>query len=215
MRLRVNQVAFGLAAGVLGASAGRMGVWTQGCSLPKCPGCASRHTWSSDGGKEMPIATLLRLARAQRTAPSGLTVSGGEPSDQADAVAALAAGFRGAFPGAELVLYTGLPWRTVETRFAALVGQFDVVVAGAFARTRPATALAGSSNQQVRLLTPLARVLYADWPRWPLHAVQVAPDSGDRLVTVGIPHTPRMSRAARRVDAAQTTWDQYIEESQP
>ena len=73
MLLRLNQVVFGLGRGVLGASSNRMGVWTQGCSLRKCPGCSSTHTWSPDGGKTVNVESLLSFARSQALAPSGLT----------------------------------------------------------------------------------------------------------------------------------------------
>lgn len=208
MELRVSQVAFGLEHGVLGATPYRMGVWTQGCSLPKCPGCVSTHTWSADGGRSIPVASLLGLARAQRVPPSGLTVSGGEPTDQAVAVAALTVGFRGAFPDAELVLYTGLRWRVFAASFPELAVQFDVVVAGPYVQTREATPLAGSRNQEVRLLTPRAERLYAGWASWPRHALQVGQCQGGSLVTVGIPDTTRMARAARQVGAVGVTWDQ-------
>lgn len=208
MWLRVSQVAFGLGPGVLGATGHRMGVWTQGCSLPKCPGCVSTHTWPADGGRSLPVAALLRLARAQTCPPTGLTVSGGEPTDQAGAVTVLAAGFRAAFPEAELVLYTGLRWRALMDRFPDLAVRFDCVVAGPYVRTREATALAGSGNQEVRLLTPRAERLYAGWSSWPRHRVQVGQCQGEALVTVGIPDTPRMTVAARQVGAVGVTWDQ-------
>jgi len=215
MDLRVNQVAFGLGAGVLGASPNRMGVWTQGCSLPKCRGCVSTHTWSADGGRSLPVAALRRLAKAQTLPPAGLTVSGGEPTDQAGAVAILAAGFRSDFPDAELVLYTGLRWRELVTRFPFLAVRFDVVVAGPYVRTREATPLAGSNNQEVRLLTPRAERLYADWPSWPRHTLQVGQCQGDRLVTVGIPDTARMAQAARQVGAVGVTWNQDDQRRRP
>jgi anaerobic ribonucleoside-triphosphate reductase activating protein len=215
MELRVSQVAFGLERGVLGATPRRMGVWTQGCSLPKCPGCVSTHTWSADGGRSIPIASLLGLARAQRMPPSGLTVSGGEPTDQAVAVAALAEGFRAGFPDAELVLYTGLRWRVFAARFRELAARFDTVVAGPYVRTREATPLAGSNNQEVRLLSPRAERLYAGWASWPLHALQVGQCQGDRLVTVGIPNTTRMKQAVRQVGVVGVTWDQDEQRRRP
>ncbi|EGV32674.1 Radical SAM domain protein [Thiorhodococcus drewsii AZ1] len=207
MQLRVHQVAFGLGSGVLGASPRRMGVWTQGCSLRKCPGCASRQTWSSEGGKALSVESLLRMARAQGRPPSGLTVSGGEPTDQAAGVTALVAGFRAAFPGSEVVLYTGLQWRPLVAGFPMLVALLDVAVVGPYARTREATPLAGSTNQEVRLLTPLAQRLYQGWRDWPQHRVQVGQVDSQRLVTVGIPHTPDMALTARRLGAVATSWD--------
>ena len=206
MLLRINQVVFCLGSGVLGASANRMGVWTQGCSLTKCPGCASTHTWSPGGGKALSVESLLRLARSQKLPPSGLTVSGGEPTDQAEGLTALAREFRAAFPGTEIVLYTGLRWPVLVERFPQLVALLDVAVVGPYVRTREATPLTGSSNQEVRLLTPLADCLYHDWQSWPQHALQVGVGNAGQLVTVGIPHTPSMARAARQVGAVDVTW---------
>jgi len=212
MVLRLHQVVFGLGRGVLGASANRMGVWTKGCSLPKCPGCSSTHTWSPEGGKVVSVEILLKLARAQSQPPSGLTVSGGEPTDQAEGVTVFIACFREAFPATEIVLYTGLRWPVLVERFPDLVTLLDVAVTGPYVRTREATPLAGSSNQEVRLLTPLAERLYRDWRNWPRHALQVGRVRSDEIVTVGIPDTPRMARAAQRVDAVGVSWDQIEEE---
>lgn len=212
MLLRVNQVAFGLGAGVLGASGNRMCVWPQGCSLKKCPGCSSMHTWPTEGGKQMSIELLLGLARAQKQPPSGLTLSGGEPTDQAESVGAFIKAFRVAFPGTEVVLYTGLRWSEFAARFPSLLQLLDVAVAGPYVRTRQATALAGSSNQEVHLLTPLARRLYRDWENWSLHELQVGSASAGKLVTVGIPNTQRMTKAAQHLGAVNVTWDQTGQE---
>jgi anaerobic ribonucleoside-triphosphate reductase activating protein len=116
VRLRLNQVVFGLGRGVLGASANRMGIWTQGCSLRKCPGCTSTHTWSPDDGTAVSVESVLHLARMQKQPPTGVTVSGGEPTDQAEGVAAFVVGFREAFAGAEIVFYTGLRWPVLAQR---------------------------------------------------------------------------------------------------
>lgn len=206
MNLRVNQIAFGLGEGVLGASPCRMGVWTQGCSLRKCPGCSSRHTWARTGGIVVGTDALLRLAQRQATPPSGLTVSGGEPTDQAEGVTALMSGFRTVFLGAEVILYTGLSWPDLAERHPALVALLDVAVTGPFQREREATALAGSDNQELVLLTPLARRLYCNWRAWPRHVLQVGQSAGEQLVTVGIPDTARMDHAAEQIGATATTW---------
>lgn len=206
MMLNVAQVAFGLCAGVLGATPHRMGVWTQGCSLRKCPGCTSAHTWSPTQGRRVGVASLIELARRQAIRPAGLTVSGGEPTDQAEAVAKLVRAFRGEFPGAEAVLYTGLRWPALQARHPGFAQLFDVAITGPYVRTLPATPLAGSSNQEVRLLTPLAERLYRDRDRWPLHALQVSAHSDARVVAVGIPHTARMERAANVAGLHAGSW---------
>lgn len=205
--LRINQIAFGLQAGVLGATSNRMGVWTQGCSLPKCPGCTSVHTWSPDAGKDLSIETVLQMARARRPVPSGLTLSGGEPTDQAEGVAALIRGFRALFVDAEVVLYTGLRWPVLERRHPTLVSLLDLAITGPFVGRLEATPLTGSGNQEVRLLTPLADRLYRDWQEWPMHLLQVGGTAVDQVVTVGIPNTRRMAKAAHEVSAVGVSWN--------
>lgn len=214
MLLRIHQVVFGLGPGVLGASANRMGIWTQGCGLPKCPGCTSTHTWAPEGGKVVSVEALLKLACAQRIAPSGLSISGGEPTDQAEAVMVFIAGFREAFPDTEILLYTGLRWPVLAKRFPALVALLDVAVTGPYVCTIEATPLTGSSNQEVKMLTPLAERLYRGWRDWPRHALQVGSARSDEIVTVGIPETRRMARAARQLHAIGASWDPIEEEEQ-
>jgi len=206
--IRLAQLAFGLRHGVLGASDHRMGVWTQGCSLPKCRGCTSTHTWSPVSKYVFAVDTLLRFARAQAAAPEGLTLSGGEPTDQASAVADLIRGFREAFPGAEVVMYSGLRWPVLAKRHPQLLPLLDVAVTGPYVRTLEATALTGSSNQEVKLLTPLAERLYAQWQTWPPHVLQVDQAPGNRIVMVGIPDTERLATATTQAHMVDGTWDQ-------
>jgi len=206
MNILVNQVVFGLKKGVLGMTNNRMGVWTQGCSLNKCPGCTSVHTWSPDGGKSVSVERLLWLAGRQTSSPTGLTISGGEPTDQAKEVITLIQGFRHAFPSSEVVLYSGLRWSALKSRHSALTEHLDVAITGPYVRSQAPLALAGSSNQEVHLLTDLAEGLYRDWQTLPLHALQVA-SAGGEVVTVGIPHSPRMEQAAIRVGATGS-WQQ-------
>lgn len=199
--LQVNQVVFGLLPGVLGASAARMGVWVQGCSLRKCPGCLSPHTWDPVGGRVVAVETLIAMAKAQPLQPTGLTISGGEPSDQPHAVAALIDAFRAAYPENEIVLYSGLSWAALTKRHPMLAARPDVAITGRFVRRFETTPLAGSANQEVRLLTPLAARLYRDWERWPRHRLQVTAAGAERVVTVGIPDSRRMSMAMKRLAA--------------
>lgn len=195
--LLLTQVAFGLAARNLGAAPERMGVWTYGCSIG-CPGCASPHTWDAThraAATRVPVDRLLAWAEARH--PRGLVISGGEPTEQAVPVTELAQGFRALFPDREIVLYTGLRYAVLLQRFPELTAAMDVVVAGPFvaALASKGHALAGSGNQEVRLQTPLARMLFADWADWPAPKLQVSVQQrlpGGRtqtidVVTVGIP----------------------------
>jgi anaerobic ribonucleoside-triphosphate reductase activating protein len=185
--LRLNTAAHGLQRGVLGATSYRGMLTMQGCTHAKCPGCTSRHTWDANGGYLVPVSRLMRWMRSLPRL-DGLTLTGGEPTDQADALIALLKAFRPAFPDAEVVLYSALLWPRLQREFAGLVALCDVVVAGPFVANLPPTPLAGSNNQTVHLLTPLAERLYAGWQSWPLHRVQVSQSgSQDSALVVGIP----------------------------
>lgn len=184
---------FGVARHVLGATGHKMVIWTQGCSMaPKCSGCTSPHTWTPGRGQAVAVDMLIQEALKQSTPPSGLVVSGGEPLDQAAGVLTLTRAFHDRFPTAERVLYTAWEMPALRSAYPALAEEWDVVIAGPYHRDLAATALAGSSNQQVHLLTPWARQAYVDWPRWPKHRLQIFPRADGRLVAIGIPHRPTL-----------------------
>lgn len=185
--LRINNMVHGLQPGVLGATANRVQITLQGCSHTKCPGCTSPHTHDAAGGRAVPVTRLLSWMQSLPHM-GGLTVSGGEPTDQADALAHLLKVFREAFPEAEVVLYSALLWPRLQLNHAQLIELCDVVVAGPYVASLPPTPLAGSANQTVHLLTPMAERLYAGWENWPLHCVQVASlPRENKVLMVGIP----------------------------
>lgn len=185
--LRLNAAAHGLRRGVLGATDHRVMLTLQGCSHTKCPGCTSSHTWDSNGGRLMPVNGLIRWMQSLPRV-DGITLTGGEPSDQAEALACLLLQFRSAFPSAEVVLYSALLWPRLQQNHTPLINLCDVVIAGPYVASLPPTPLAGSSNQTLHLLTPLAEQLYADRESWPLHRVQVGNLHQDnKVLMVGIP----------------------------
>ena len=59
----------------------RFTIFTQGCSH-HCKGCHNPHTWSYDGGKIADLDELYETV-AENPILSGVTLSGGEPFDQA------------------------------------------------------------------------------------------------------------------------------------
>lgn len=191
--LRLNTVVHGLQRGVLGATDHRVMLTTQGCSHVKCPGCTSQHTWEANAGRPIQVAGLIAWMKSLPRV-NGLTLTGGEPTDQAVALTALLAAFRQSFPGAEVVLYSARLWPRLQRGFSELIALCDVVVAGPYVASLKPTPLAGSSNQTVHLLTPLAQRIYAGWENWPLHRVQLSkPGARNTALVIGIP-----SRAMRQ-----------------
>ncbi|MEU6506151.1 4Fe-4S single cluster domain-containing protein [Streptomyces sp. NPDC046942] len=200
----------------------RLGIWFQGCSLA-CPGCMSRHTWDPAAGTAGTVAELLALwRRALADGADGLTVSGGEPLQQAAALATLLAGAahlrdearRGGSGPADVLVYTGYePGELPPERYRALAGA-DAVITGRFRIAEP-TRLAwrGSANQRIVPLTPLGALRYAPHlarePAGP--RLQAAPGEDGRLRVYGVPLRGELAALERRlrqdgVALAEPSW---------
>jgi len=135
----------------------RSAIWVKGCSI-RCRGCFNPHMWSAKGGELWSSEELV--ARVVAAGTEGLTLLGGEPFDQASALAVVAAGVRAA--GLSVMTFTGftvdqLRGSVDEGRegVAALVASTDLLVAGPFLAdqidtTRP---WVGSRNQEFVALT--------------------------------------------------------------
>lgn len=106
-------------------------VWTQGCSIG-CKGCfnPSTHSSEQEGSEYNPIELGRTLGKLH---VDGITVSGGEPLDQATHVYDLVRAFREVNPGTAL-LFTGYTIEAIkkspEKRRTLL--QFDAILAGPY-----------------------------------------------------------------------------------
>ncbi|MES3100590.1 4Fe-4S single cluster domain-containing protein [Sphingomonas faeni] len=131
----------------------RLGVWLQGCSL-RCSGCISVDTW--DGGfGQVTLDSLLEAVAVHAPEADGLTVSGGEPFEQPDALAALLLGWRQASDRSVFV-FTGREFTDIEPWLERNPGLIDALMTGPFRSDLPQTlALRGSDNQRLHVLTPL------------------------------------------------------------
>ncbi|WP_051318282.1 4Fe-4S single cluster domain-containing protein [Cohnella thermotolerans] len=128
MRLYVHTIARQSLANGPGT---RAVVWVQGCSIG-CPGCFNPQTHSSDfGGSEWDPDKLG--AELGGVAVDGLTVSGGEPLQQPEAVLSLIRAFRRNH-GGTVLLFTGYPAPYILNNEAArsVALQADAVLAGPY-----------------------------------------------------------------------------------
>ncbi len=139
---------------VLGPGA-RAVIWLQGCGR-RCPGCLAPELWPAEGGLE---TTAEALADWVLEAPDigGLTISGGEPMDQAEGLLALLTRLRAARPEISLLCYTGYTLQELRASGGsrcAVLGLLDVLVDGPYVEALDdGGALRGSSNQRVWLLS--------------------------------------------------------------
>lgn len=214
MKLRLNKTHFPVTA--LGPGR-RVGIWFQGCSIG-CPGCISRDTWSAEGGTEVAVRDVLEwTAAAAPEGYDGVTISGGEPFQQPEALAALLDAFdrsRGPESECDLLAYSGYSLNRLQREFPHILNRLDAVIPGPFVqRQAGGQRWRGSANQQIVPLSDLGRRRYglpiSDQQGGPV-SIQVCVSDGE-VWYIGVPdpgHMERLEAAARRrgVELAGSSW---------
>lgn len=129
----------------------RFTVFTQGCSH-HCPGCHNPETHDPTGGKEEDTAEIISKMK-KNPLLSGLTLSGGDPLEQAVPCLELAKAAHGV--GLNVWTYTGYTWEALTEKNdadqMALLRETDVLVDGPFIQTQKSLELdyCGSKNQRL------------------------------------------------------------------
>jgi len=80
-------------------------VHVQGCPI-HCPGCQNKHLWDPDGGLQYHVEDVAFMLLDDGDGMP-VTISGGEPFAQAEAVAKLLEIIRDHEPGLHVIVYTG------------------------------------------------------------------------------------------------------------
>ncbi len=131
----------------------RQAIFAQGCKK-RCEGCHNPAAQPFGGGEEQDTAALAERA-LKNPLCAGVTLSGGEPFEQAGAMADIARRVRAG--GKNVWLYTGYTYEELQEGkddhpgWAELLAQTDVLVDGPFILAERSLELAfrGSRNQRV------------------------------------------------------------------
>ena len=162
MKVQLNRAHFPVT--VLGHGR-RAGLWFQGCSVG-CPGCVALDTWAPDPGKAIGVKELLDWCSGLPAGEvDGVTISGGEPFDQPQALLALLSGLHDWRAGLgreiDLLCYSGRALAFLQARHQAILDLLDVVIPGPFvAGLSPGAVWRGSANQPLVPLTDLGHRRY-------------------------------------------------------
>ena len=162
----------------------RLGIWVQGCDRD-CPGCLSPEMQPRTGNPTEVCEVLRRIPDDMH--PDGLTISGGEPFDQPQAVAEIAEWFASRY-GEDILVYTGYTLQELRARrdphTDRLLERVAALVDGPYMQDRNnGRGLAGSNNQRLYLYRCADR--YRDACALP-RRLQAA-GQGNRLLLIGIP----------------------------
>jgi len=127
----------------------RFAIWVQGC-LKRCSGCISKDSQPLDGGYEEDVDTLA--ANIINTPDiEGITISGGEPFLQSEALVDLVNRVK-TKKDVGVIVYTGNNFEEIEQN--ELTKLCDIVIDGAYIEAlNDDLSLRGSSNQNIHLVT--------------------------------------------------------------
>ena len=131
----------------------RFVVFAQGCRH-NCPGCHNPETHSFSGGSFVEIEDLIRQIK-QNPLLDGITLSGGEPFEQAAGFGELA--MRAQKLGYSVMTYTGYTYEYIQKNMELIEGWkklltwTDILVDGKFDITKKSMLLnfRGSYNQRI------------------------------------------------------------------
>lgn len=119
-------------------------------------------TWANAGG-ETTVDAVLAQVRTWLPDATGMTISGGEPFDQPEALIDLLHGLR-KLSTCDILVYSGHPIESLTDTLARADGLIDVLISDAFDIDAPQTRpLRGSDNQRLHCLTALGRAGFSQY----------------------------------------------------
>lgn len=133
----------------------RFCIWVQGCSR-HCKGCQAKHTWDKNKGEIFSTEEIFEKIKAQKNI-EGVTFLGGEPFEQAGALAEIAEQCQKI--GLSVLTFTGNTYEELlkfnDNEVNKLLKYTDLLIDGAFEEDKLdySRAWVGSQNQRYIFLT--------------------------------------------------------------
>ena len=131
-----------------------MAIWFQGCPLA-CPGCFNQDTHDFEGGHKIPLDEIYNQIERQLQEIEGITISGGEPFAQSDALYQLVCQVKHN-TDLSILVFSGYTLNEIikQNNGASILENIDVLIAGRYIDSMHlGYGLRGSSNQKVHLLS--------------------------------------------------------------
>ena len=141
----------------------RIGIWFQGCSI-QCQGCVSVDTWRTGKGGVL-INEIMAAIEPWLNDAEGITISGGEPFDQPEALGSLLALLRSKTT-VDILVYSGHPFEKIASIVEKNKGLIDAIISDPYEdNTSNTLVLRGSDNQRLHCLTTLGEIRFRQFER--------------------------------------------------
>ena len=177
----------------------RIGLWFQGCSI-RCGGCMSRDTWDDRPEQRVEMTELFAfLGGLDRPDVAGITISGGEPFDQAEALYELVVWLRSSFchGNRDILVYSGYHMAALVRDHARILASVDALISEPFQEflaPRSSLRWRGSPNQVLTPQSKLGECRYGPEVNAPSKGeIQLQAD-GNNLWIVGVPKAGDIGR---------------------
>ncbi len=188
----------------------RAGIWLQGCTIA-CPGCCSKDTWELLPESQTSIDNVLGwLSSISPAELDGITISGGEPFQQPDALRHLLTAIWDKFGRdntRDILVYSGYSHSVLTRKFRHILDLCDVVISEPYKQHLPSQPLRGSGNQIVHINTALGLARYSEL-QLELQANKLQIDfDGTALTVIGIPRNGDLDKLSQRMAESGLTFD--------
>ncbi|WP_229075942.1 4Fe-4S cluster-binding domain-containing protein [Actinoplanes sp. DH11] len=176
----------------------RIGIWVQGCGIG-CPGCVARDTWVAGPQHDIAVADVLAWCAAHADGTTGVTITGGEPSEQPAALGELVHGLRALDDDWDVLCYTGVEWDEFRRRCPEAYPGIDALITGPFRITEPTDLLwRGSANQRLIPCSERGEQRFGEWANAERERPELQLQVDDeRVWMIGIPGRGDLARVQR------------------
>ena len=146
----------------------RVCLWTQGCKK-RCKGCISPELQPYSGNEiDEDILAKILIQVARKNNCTGITISGGDPLEQSQALLKLLTLLRNEFD--DILVYTGFELQDIQDGLVGIEAKkcldyLDVLIDGKYIDelNDKDCVLRGSSNQNIHFITKELAPIYAEY----------------------------------------------------
>jgi anaerobic ribonucleoside-triphosphate reductase activating protein len=168
----------------------RTGIWLQGCSIG-CKGCISEHTWHKNENHKISVSDVLVKVKSFNNQGCGITLSGGEPFEQPEALHNLLINLKNSGFN-DIMVYSGYRYNFLKKKYSQILALLDILVDGKFVEGRETDYIwKGSDNQNMIILTKNAvlRDKYNNYQKnkGPERKLQMITANDHSIHIIGIP----------------------------